>query len=116
MVVVKSYGLEQLHIRVPIGSLVNSLKHSAGRKRRDTSFATEIALMAISWSGDFGRWAFEIVQPRRGRHGRTDTVKGLSVRSEGTALTMLSYLASSIFGIYFDLIQATIIEPGRTCP
>ena len=111
MVAVKSYGLGQLRIRVPIGSLVNSRKHSAGRKRRDTSFATEIALMAISSSGDFGRWAFGIVQPRRDRHGRTYIVKGLSARSDGTALTMSSYLASSIFGIYFDLMQATTIKP-----
>ena len=50
------YGLERPRIRVPNGSLVNSLKHSAGRKRRDTSFVTEIALMAILSSGDFGRW------------------------------------------------------------
>jgi hypothetical protein len=53
--------------RVPIGSLVNSQKPSAGRKGHDTTFATEIALRAIS-SVDFGRWAFEIVQPRRGRY------------------------------------------------
>jgi hypothetical protein len=63
--------------RVPIGSLVNSQKPSAGRKGHDTTFATEIALRAIS-SGDFRRWAFEIFQPRRGRYRRTDIVNGLS--------------------------------------
>jgi hypothetical protein len=76
MVVVKSYGLEQLHIRVPNGSLVNQLKHSAGSKRRDTSFVTETALMGMLSSEDFGRWAFGIVQPHCDRHGRTDIVKG----------------------------------------
>jgi hypothetical protein len=49
--------------RVPIGSLVNSQKPPAGRKGHDTTF---------------GRWAFEIVQPRRGRYRRTDIVNGLS--------------------------------------
>jgi hypothetical protein len=61
-------------IRMPIGSPVNSLKHSVGRKRRDTSFVTETAPLAILSSEDFGRWAFGIVQPRH--HGRTDIVKG----------------------------------------
>ena len=76
MVAAKSFGLEQPHIQVPNGSLVNSLKHSAGRKRRDISFVTEIARTAILSSGDFGQWALGIVQPRRDRHGKTDVVKG----------------------------------------
>jgi hypothetical protein len=76
----------------------------------------EIALMEILSSGDLGQWAFGIVQPRRDRHGRMDIVRGLSARSDGTALTMSSYLASSIFGIYFDLMQAITIKPGRTYP
>jgi hypothetical protein len=62
---------------------------------------TEIARMAILSSGDFGRWAFGIVPPRRDRHGRTGIVKGRSVRSDVIALIMSSYLASGIFGIYF---------------
>jgi hypothetical protein len=72
--------------------------------------------MAILSSGDFGRWAFGIVQPRRDRHGRTDIVKGWSARSDGIALTMSSYLASGILGIYFDPTQTTTIKPGRTYP
>jgi hypothetical protein len=76
MVAVKSYGLGRPHSRMPNGSLVSSLKHSAGRTRRDLSFVTEIALMAILSSDHFERWAFGIVQPRRDRHGRTDIVKG----------------------------------------
>lgn len=39
----------------------------------------------------------------------------LSARFGATALTMLSYLASGIFGICFDLTRATTIKPGRTC-
>jgi hypothetical protein len=31
-------------------------------------------------------------------------------------LTMSSYLASSIFGIYFDLTQTTTIKHGSTYP
>ena len=64
MVAAKSSGLERLHIRMPNGSLVNSPKPSAGRKRRGVSFVTEIARMAILSFGDFGRWVFGIVQPR----------------------------------------------------
>src|ERR1035437_6252274 len=116
MVAVKSYGLEQLHVRVPNGSPVNSPKPSAGRKRRDILFVIGIAHMAILSSGDFGRWAFGIVQPRCDRHGRMGFVKGLSVRSDATALTMSSYLTSGIFGICFDLTQTTTIKPERTYP
>jgi hypothetical protein len=108
--------LWRLRSRMPNGSLASSLKHSAGRKRRDTLFVTGIAHMAILWSGDFGRWAFEIVRPDRDHHGRTDIVKGLSARSDATALTMSWYLANSIFGTYFDLMQNTTIKPGHTYP
>ena len=56
--------------------------------------------------------AFGIVQPRRDQHGKMDIVRGRSARSYGTALTMSSYLVSSIF----DVTQTTTIEPERTWP
>jgi hypothetical protein len=42
-------------------------------------------------------------------------VKGLSVRSSATALTMSSYLTRGIFVVYFELTQTTTIKLGRTC-
>ena len=43
---------------------------------------------ATSSSAAFGRLAFGIGQPRRGRRGRMDTVKWRSVRSDAIAWTM----------------------------
>jgi hypothetical protein len=63
-------------IRVPNGSLVNSPRHSAGSRPRDTSFAIETAFMATSSSGVFGQWAFGIGRSPHDRHGRTDILKG----------------------------------------
>ena len=68
----------------------------------------------MSLSGAFGQWVFEIDQLRRDRHGRMAIVRGSLARSDATALTMSSYLASGIFDIYFDLTQTTTIKTGRT--
>jgi hypothetical protein len=76
MVAVKSYGLERPRSRMLNGSLANLLKPSVGNTRRDMSFVTGIAYMAILWSGDFDQWEYEIVRPGRDHHGRTDIVRG----------------------------------------
>jgi hypothetical protein len=60
-----------------------------------------------------GRWAFGIDQPRRDRRGRTDIVKGRSVRSGGNVLTTLSCSASGIFVICCDLTRPTITRLAR---
>jgi hypothetical protein len=70
--------------------------------------------MVRSSSEDFDRWAFVIDQRRRARHGRMAIVRGSSARSDGTALTMSSYLASGIFGIYLDFTQTITIKTGHT--
>src|ERR1700693_6169606 len=67
-----------------------------------------------SSSAAFGRWAFGIGQPRRGRRGRTGIVKGRSVRSGGNVLTTLSCPASGIFAICCDLTRPTITRLART--
>src|SRR5258705_2680371 len=67
-----------------------------------------------SSSAAFGGWAFGIGQPRRGRRGRTDIVKGRSVRSGGNVLTTLSCSASGIFAICCDLTRLTITRLART--
>src|SRR5712664_3327948 len=67
-----------------------------------------------SSSAAFGRCAFGIGQPRRDRRGRTDIVKGRSVRSGGNVLTTLSCSASGIFVICCDLTRPTITRLART--
>src|SRR6476660_8808062 len=58
--------------------------------------------------------AFGIGQPRRDRRGRTDIVKGRSVRSGGNVLTTLSCSASGISAICCDLTRPTITRLART--
>src|SRR6202140_1307076 len=86
----------------------------AGKWHRDTSFLTATPSTVTSSSAAFGRWAFAIGQPRRDRRGRTDIVKGRSVRSGGDALTTLSCSASGIFAICCDLTRTTITRLART--
>src|SRR6202795_3099969 len=76
-----------------------------GKQRRNTSFVTATPSTVTSSSAVFGRCAFGIGQPRRDRRGRTDTVKGRSVRSGGNVLTTLSCSASGIFAICCDLTR-----------
>src|SRR5467141_3484967 len=85
-----------------------------GKQRRDTSFVTATPSTVTSSSAAFGRWAFGIGQPRRDRRGRTDIVKGRSVRSGGNVLTTLSCSASGISAICCDLTQPTITRLART--
>jgi hypothetical protein len=53
-------------------------------------------------------------QPRRDRRGRTDVVKGRSVRSGGNVLTTLSCSARGISAICCDLTRPTITRLART--
>src|SRR3982074_881244 len=85
-----------------------------GKLRRDTSFVTATPSTVTSSSAAFGRWAFGIGQPRRDRRGRTDIVKGRSVRSGGNVLTTLSCSASGIFAICCDLTRPTTTRLART--
>ena len=70
--------------------------------------------MAMSSSDAFGQWAFGIGQPRRDHHGRMAIVRGSLARSDGIALTMLSYLVSAIFAKFFNLTRTTTIKLERT--
>src|SRR3982074_3086637 len=79
-----------------------------GKLRRDTSSVTATPSTVTFSSAAFGRWAFGIGQPRRDRRGRTDIVKGRSVRSGGSVLTTLSCSASGIFAICCDLTRPII--------
>src|ERR1700716_2099520 len=85
-----------------------------GKGRREISFVTATPSTVTSSSAAFGRWAFGIGQPRGDRRGRTDIVKGRSVRSGGNVLTTLSCSASGIFAICCDLTRATITRLART--
>src|SRR5229473_7136984 len=85
-----------------------------GKFHRDTSSVTATPSTVTSSSAAFGRWAFGIGQPRHDRRGRTDIVKGRSVRSGGNVLTTLSCSASGIFAICCDLTRPTITRLART--
>src|ERR1700716_3981681 len=85
-----------------------------GKGRREISFVTATPSTVTSSSAAFGRWAFGIGQLRRDRRGRTDLVKGRSVRSAGNVLTTLSCSASGIFAICCDLTRPTITRLART--
>src|SRR3984885_16251642 len=85
-----------------------------GTQHRNTAFVTATPSTVTSSSAAFGRWAFGIGQPRRDRRGRTDIVKGRSVRSGGNDLTTLLYSASGIFTICCDLTRPTITRLART--
>src|SRR3984893_2717052 len=85
-----------------------------GKYNRDTSSVTATPSTVTSSSAAFGRWAFGIAQPRRDRRGRTDIVKGRSVRSGGSVLTTLSCSASGIFAICCDLTRPIITRLART--
>src|SRR6202795_1906420 len=85
-----------------------------GKQRRNTSFVTATPSTVTSSSAVFGRCAFGIGEPRRDRRGRTDIVKGRSVRSDGNVLTTLSCSASGIFAICCDLTRPTITLLART--
>src|SRR6202165_5067426 len=85
-----------------------------GKWRRDILFVTATLSPVPSSSAAFGRWAFGLGQPRRDRRGRTDIVKGRSVRSGGNVLTTSSCSASGIFAICFDLTRPTTTRLART--
>src|SRR5258707_10461687 len=85
-----------------------------GKYNRDTSSVTATPSTVTSSSAAFGRWAFGIGQPRRDRRGRTDIVKGRSVRSGGNVLTTLSCSASGISAICCDLTRPTIARLAPT--
>src|ERR1700737_719285 len=85
-----------------------------GKYNRDTSSVTATPSTVTSSSAAFGRWAFGIGQPRRDRRGRTDIVKGRSVRSGGSVLTTLSCSASGILAICCDLTRPIITRLART--
>ena len=53
--------------------------------------------MAKSLFEEFDPWGFAIDRRRRAPHGKTAMLNDLSVRSDGSALTMLLCSASGIF-------------------
>jgi hypothetical protein len=85
-----------------MGLRVSSLRHMAGNRRRNTSFATAIASMAMLSSGGSVRWASGIGRSHRDRHGKMDIQRGSSARSDGTALIMSWCSESGTFAICWD--------------
>ena len=108
-------GLALPRIQLQNGSQIRSRKLADGNRSPAIWSVTGMGPMVRSSFDDFAQWAFVIDQRRRARPGRMDIVRGSSARSDAIVSTMSSYLASGIFGIYFDLTQATTIKTGRTC-
>src|SRR5438309_8051618 len=63
--------------------------------------------MAMSSSSGFEQWVYGIGRSHHGRHGKTDTRRGSSVRSDGIVLTMLLCSANGICAICSILIKDT---------
>src|SRR5262249_40480766 len=72
--------------------------------------------MAMSSSNDFEQWAYGIDRFRRARHGKTGIRRDLSVRSDGTVLTMLLSLANGICAICSIPTKTITTRLGRTYP
>src|SRR5215510_11483118 len=70
--------------------------------------------MPISSSSGFDQWVYGIDRFRRGRHGKTGMRRDLSVRSDGTVLTMLLSLANGICAICSILTK--ILQRGPDAP
>jgi hypothetical protein len=62
----------------------------------------------------FARWAFGIGQSHHDRHGRTDMLRGSSVRSDGIASTMSLCSASGIFATCWDRTEHITRMLART--
>ncbi len=84
-------------------------------KRRDISFAIAMPPTVRFSSGALERWAFETARSQRARPGRTVMRSGSSVRSGGTALTMLLCSANGICAICFGRIRATTMRSAHIC-
>src|SRR5262249_46068461 len=87
----------------------------AGNRRHDILFAIGIAFMAMSSSSGFEQWVYVIGRFRRHRRGKNGIRRGLSVRSDGIVLTMLSCSAKAISVICLILTKDITTRLGRTC-
>src|SRR5262249_43542851 len=87
----------------------------AGNRRHDISFVIGIASMAMWSSSGFEQWVYGIGRFHHGRHGKTGMRRDLSVRSDGTVLTMLSCSANGISVICSILTKDITTTLGRTC-
>src|SRR6266508_5032747 len=91
-----------------------ALPISDGNRRRDISFATGMASMAMSFFAGFERWAYGIGPSHHDRYGRTDVWRGSSDQSGAIALTMSLCLASSTFVICSNRTKNITTGPART--
>jgi hypothetical protein len=108
---------ELLKLGIDVGQTTVA-KYMARRRRcnrrHDISFAIGIACMALSSSSGFAQWAYGIGRSRHGRHGKTGTRRGSSVRSDGIVLTMLLCSANDISAIYSIHTKNITMRLART--
>src|SRR5260370_31260018 len=72
--------------------------------------------LVSSSSEDFDQWAFAIDRRRHVPHGKTDLLSDSSVRSDGSALTMLLCSASGISVTYWCRTRNTTTRSVRIYP
>src|SRR5712675_1047120 len=72
--------------------------------------------LVSSSSEDFDQWAFAIDRRRHVPHGKTDLLSDSSVRSDGSALTMLLCSASGISVTYCCRTRNTTTRSVRIYP
>jgi hypothetical protein len=71
--------------------------------------------MAMLSSSGFEQWVYGIGRSRHGRHGKTGTRRGSSVRSDGIVLTMLLCSANDISAIYSIPTKNITTRLARIC-
>jgi len=108
------YGLALHRTRAQNGSQIRSRKRAAGNRLPAIWSAIAMGPMVKSSSEDFDQWAFAIDRHRRAPHGKTHMLKGWSVRSDGNALTTLSFSASDISVTYCCRTWIITMRCGRT--
>src|ERR1700682_786510 len=90
------FGLASHRIRPQNGWQISSRKQAAGNRLPAIWSAIGTGSLVSSSSEDFGQWVFAIDRRRHVPHGKTDLLSDSSVRSDGSALTMLLCSASGI--------------------
>src|SRR6266436_2959800 len=112
------FGLASHRIRPQNGWQISSRKHAAGNRLPAIWSAIGTGSLVSSSSEDFDQWAFAIDRRRHVPHGKTDLPSDSSVRSDGSALTMLLCTASGISvntAVVHEILQSCFITPIYLC-
>jgi hypothetical protein len=100
----------------PNGLRSSSPRRLAGQMRRDMWSVIGTAFTAPGSFSACGPWAFGIGRSRHSRHGKMDTRKGSSARSDVIASPTSLFSASRIFAICCARIKDITMRAELICP